>query len=143
MYGPPKDKPNECNARMFLGDDWGDNRCTIRCSLARGHEGRHVEAFKSEQHGRVRISWAMDARFTCERHGIQADDHCHICSEAPVMCSVHGMQDHFMCHKCFDEGPFVCPVHGEQDNNYECSEDGCEHEPEERWTKVYDAPKDR
>ena len=139
MYGPPKDKPNECNARLFIGDDWGDNRSTMRCQLPSGHKGRHQEKYKSDASGLVKITWVKDARFTCERHGIQADDHCHKCDDAPVMCSVHGMQDSYMCFKCSDEGNFVCPVHGEQDNPYGCHEDGCEHPNiDERWTKVYD-----
>src|SRR5256885_305335 len=27
------DVPGECNARLFLADDYGDNVCTLRCQL--------------------------------------------------------------------------------------------------------------
>lgn len=36
MFGPPEDKPGECNARLFIGDDFGDNTTTMRCGLAPG-----------------------------------------------------------------------------------------------------------
>ena len=139
MFQPPKDKPNECNARMFLSDDHGDGRCTIRCGLAPGHKGGHVETYKNDHSGRVKITWVKDERFTCERHGIQPVDECKACYDAPVLCSVHGMQESNTCHKCY-EGNYVCPVHGERDNSYGCWVGDCDHDSEERWTKVYDTP---
>ncbi len=62
MFFPPKtkDKPGECNARLFLSDGYGDGRCTIRCGLVPGHKGPHIEAYKSERSGRVKISWDTD-----------------------------------------------------------------------------------
>ena len=37
-----------CGATLRIGDDFGDNECTFRCQLAKGHEGNHQEIF---QHG--------------------------------------------------------------------------------------------
>ena len=61
MYGPPQDVQGECNARLYLGDDYGDNECTIRCQREPGHEGKHREVFGSD--GRqVTIEWELDER---------------------------------------------------------------------------------
>lgn len=60
MFGPPIDVDGECNARLEIGDDYGDNVCTMRCSLAAGHEGPHTEQF--DRSGPVVITWVSDAR---------------------------------------------------------------------------------
>lgn len=61
MYGPPKDVEGECNARLEIGDDYGDNSCTMRCSLKPGHEGLHKEEFNCYgQH--VIVTWDKDGR---------------------------------------------------------------------------------
>jgi hypothetical protein len=63
--GPPEDVEGECNARLLIGDDYGDNVCTLRCRLAPGHEGPHKEEFKSR--GPVIVTWVCDDR---EDHGV-------------------------------------------------------------------------
>lgn len=139
MFGPPDDKPGECNARLFLGDDYGDNTCTIRCGLLPDHDGNHREVFTRGTSGKVNIAWAKDERHICTWHGIQPWRDCTLCDDAPVMCSVHGMQEFNFCSKCSDE-IFVCPDHGAKgDNRYSCLEEGCKHDIDERWTKVYNA----
>lgn len=35
--------PKTCNAKLVLGDDFGDNDCTFKCSLSRKHLGPHME----------------------------------------------------------------------------------------------------
>lgn len=61
MYGPPKDISGKCNAHLYLGDDYGDNTCTIRCLLPAEHEGVHREEF--ERNGKpVIITWWIDER---------------------------------------------------------------------------------
>jgi hypothetical protein len=64
MFGPPKDVKNECNARLFIGDDFGDNRCTMRCARSPGHEGPHKETFE-RSHGPVSVTWHGDERDRC------------------------------------------------------------------------------
>lgn len=138
MFGGPDDKPGECNARLFLSDDHGDNTCTIRCGLLPDHDGNHREVFTRDTSGKVNIAWAKDERHTCPRHGLQPDRDCTPCNDAPVMCSIHGMRDSDMCMPCCEED-FVCPEHGAEDGNrYSCHEEGCQHNVDERWTKVYD-----
>lgn len=44
MYGAPKDVEGKCNARLELGDDYGDNSCTFLCELNPDHQGRHKES---------------------------------------------------------------------------------------------------
>lgn len=61
MYGPPQDVQGECNARLYLGDDYGDNECTIRCQREPEHEGKHREVFGSDGR-RVIIEWEKDER---------------------------------------------------------------------------------
>lgn len=36
MFGPPKDVLGACNAKIFLGDDYGGNICTVICQLEKG-----------------------------------------------------------------------------------------------------------
>ena len=61
MFGPPKDVEGECNARLHIGDDYGDNCATMRCGLSPGHEGLH-----REEHGEtgnpVVVTWVKDER---------------------------------------------------------------------------------
>lgn len=138
MHFGPKDQPDQCNARLFLGDDHGDNSCTFRCQLPPEHKGQHREKFKRQYSsgGRVSITWAKDERVICEHHGIQPSDDCDLCSEAPVRCSKHGLQTSTMCFQC-SENRFECPDHGLSNNNYCCWEYGCSHSYEtDCWTKV-------
>jgi len=61
--GPPKDVDGECNARLSIGDDYGDNSATIRCGLAPGHDGPHKECYNAGYHGdvnNVTITWDKD-----------------------------------------------------------------------------------
>lgn len=38
-----EEKPKEvCDASIRFGDDVGDNSCTFRCQLAKGHESSHL-----------------------------------------------------------------------------------------------------
>jgi hypothetical protein len=60
MFGPPEDIEGQCNARLEIADDYGDNVCTMRCSLSPKHEGPHKEEFDSN--GPVIITWISDAR---------------------------------------------------------------------------------
>ena len=61
MFGSPKDVAGECNDRLFLADDYGDNDCTIRCSLSPKHKGLHKESFLWEGK-RVTITWEFEKR---------------------------------------------------------------------------------
>lgn len=59
MNGPPDDVEGECNARLYIGDDYGDNHATMRCSLHAGHEGSHQETWRN---GACRLEWDGDDR---------------------------------------------------------------------------------
>lgn len=60
--GEPEDVEGECNARLFIGDNYGDNHATMRCSLEPGHEGPHQERYNSQGSGKVLVEWEQDAR---------------------------------------------------------------------------------
>lgn len=60
-YGEPEDVSGECNAHLYIGDNFGDNHATIRCQLKPGHDGEHVERFKRDE-GNVEIRWELDER---------------------------------------------------------------------------------
>ena len=47
----------ECNRRMSIGDDMGDNEASIRCQLPKGHSGPHQEQYTSGSHGVVTITF--------------------------------------------------------------------------------------
>ena len=48
-----------CPARLYIGDDHGDNYATMRCQLLDGHEAPHRESYLSGS-GRVVITWERD-----------------------------------------------------------------------------------
>lgn len=51
-----------CQAVLYIGDDYGDNRATIRCDLQAPHEGQqHEERFKRGE-SEVAIFWGHDER---------------------------------------------------------------------------------
>jgi len=41
MYGEPEDVAGQCNAHLYIEDNFGDNHATMRCQLALGHAGKH------------------------------------------------------------------------------------------------------
>ena len=61
MFGPPDDVEGQCNARLYLADDYGDNSATMRCSLSSSHEGLHEERF-SRSGFPVIVQWEKDER---------------------------------------------------------------------------------
>ena len=62
MFGPPKDVKGQCNAKLFIGDDYGDNFVTMRCQLKPGHGGAHQEKHEPRQSDgqEVTILWKND-----------------------------------------------------------------------------------
>jgi len=40
------DVPGCCNARLYIGDDHGDNEATLLCQFPAGHPGRHKAEFQ-------------------------------------------------------------------------------------------------
>ena len=52
MYGEPEDVNGECNKRLHIGDNFGDNHATMRCQLAPGHAGLHQERYDG-----VTVTW--------------------------------------------------------------------------------------
>ena len=71
-YGEPKDVVGECNAHLYIADNFGDNHATMRCQLEPHHEGLHEERFHRgvmggmgvipEGSGEVIIQWDEDER---------------------------------------------------------------------------------
>ena len=57
-YGEPEDVEGECNAHLYIGDNFGDNHATMRCQLPKGHEGLHREEFGSDN--KVVVTWEKD-----------------------------------------------------------------------------------
>lgn len=61
MFGPPEDVPGQCNAHLYISDDYGDNEATMRCGLEPGHEGPHKEVF-SRSGQPVVVTWVIDEK---------------------------------------------------------------------------------
>jgi len=59
--GEPEDVQGECNARLFIGDNFNDNHATMRCQLELGHSGMHEEKYGREPQ-RVIVQWEVDER---------------------------------------------------------------------------------
>jgi|GEM_PF-5902792 len=62
MFGPQKDVAGECNARLTIADDYGDNHATVRCQKEPGHAGKHREMYGSRLAGTISIEWERDER---------------------------------------------------------------------------------
>lgn len=58
-YGEPEDVTGCCNARILVGDNYGDNHATFRCELEPGHGGDHRETFRE---GTAVLMWTHDER---------------------------------------------------------------------------------
>jgi hypothetical protein len=72
----PKDITGQCNAHLYLSDDFSDSHITIRCNLKERHKGKHQNCF-----GRGTVTWEKDERYVCAKHGRQLDDWCRQCYE--------------------------------------------------------------
>jgi hypothetical protein len=101
MFGEPKDTENECNARLFIADNYGDGTATMRCQLVPGHDGPHKEEFSrdkdSDEANTVVITWTRDERQMCD-HGCGHWDHEH-----------HGSSSDFECLKVsYDHDTAAC-----------------------------------
>lgn len=62
MFGEPEDTEGECNARLYIGDNFGDNHATMRCELLPGHGGLHKESYTVPMGGEVVVTWEKDER---------------------------------------------------------------------------------
>ena len=62
-YGEPEDVEGQCNAHLYIGDNFGDNHATMRCQLSPDHEGLHQEKYRtSPPGGEGVVTWEMDER---------------------------------------------------------------------------------
>lgn len=80
-----------CGAKLFLGDDFGDNTTTMTCQLPSGHEGQHAESFKrsncndtAAEPGEVSVVWTHDERYRCPKHGLVDEPYCSTCMAEEV-----------------------------------------------------------
>jgi hypothetical protein len=106
MFGEPSDKERECNARLFIADNYGDGTASIRCQLAPGHEGLHQEQFERRGHT-VTITWAIDERERCS-HGCGQWEHAHKAEDdyGAILCSRDADDHEFSdCAFCNPEVP--------------------------------------
>lgn len=78
--GTCRDVAGQCNAHLYIGDDYGDNSSTMRCQLAPGHGGEHEERFQRPG-GSVVVRW-------------EADERCY------HDCAAELHDDHWYCSKC-------------------------------------------
>lgn len=65
MWGPPPDVEGECNARLRIADDYGDNVGTMRCQRPVGHEGPHQERWRLDRERGAHnctVTWEGDDR---------------------------------------------------------------------------------
>jgi hypothetical protein len=70
-----RDVPGQCNAHFEVGDDHGDNLCTMRCGRVVGHGGDHIDRWTytgaDDQAHEAEFRWAVaqkpwDAPSPCE-----------------------------------------------------------------------------
>jgi len=110
MFGEPEDVEGECNARLYLGDNYGDGTCTIRCQQDLGHEGKHRETFEREGEP-VEITWVVDESAVCT-----------LCEKRD---QAHMLTDGKCCFKCTKCGGFK-RLYRQHEGSDECDE--CVHQ---------------
>ena len=120
MFGEPDDVDGECNARLFVGDCYGDNHATMRCQLAPEHDGLHREVYNSGKAGEVTVTWEHNAREKCD-HGCGQWRDAH---DDAVVCLKNAEDHEFstcrLCHEGRD--PHVCACGAEYygSKHYRC-----------------------
>jgi hypothetical protein len=120
MYGPEPTKPGECGARLWIGDDYGDNSATMVCRLPEGHEGWHEETWGQEGERKL-IRWEKDQRKRCQHCG-KWEHECD--SDGSTGCPRYSYTHHFM----------TCPVCIKEHDLHPTPEDYAEAEAErEHW----------
>lgn len=110
MFGEPSDVDGECNARLFIGDNYGDGTATMRCQRAPNHEELHQEQFERKG-GLVTITWTADERERCD-HGCGQWDYAHRSEDVqcPKNADDHERSDCGFCHP--GEPPLTCAACG-------------------------------
>lgn len=122
-YGEPDDKKGECNAWLHIYDNHGDNHATMRCHLAEGHGGRHLETFcngdddKGPTSHDCVIYWEGDDRIElCHECDQPRTDHAEGCRRKRLQCPrCKGLgrdpdPTHMgWCSQCSGMGTFIPP----------------------------------
>jgi hypothetical protein len=110
MFGEPPDTDDACNARLFIGDNYGDGTATMRCQLPPNHGELHREQFERKG-GTVTITWVADERERCD-HGCGQWDHAHgspyddNAIQCPKDADDHEYSDCTHCHP--EDQPLTC-----------------------------------
>lgn len=110
MFGEPEDVGGECNARLFIADNYGDGSASMRCQLAFAHEGPHREQFERPG-GTVTVTWVADERERCD-HGCGQWRHDH--RDETIVCPKDADDHEFSdCAFCFlGEPALICAACG-------------------------------
>lgn len=97
-----------CGATLVMGDDFGDNSCTMHCGLDAGHTGDHKEIGSLYGDNPYRVTWEKDMRHTCSACKKLAEHVEHCYADVP---------EHYeeFCADCMTQGEGVldrrCPAH--------------------------------
>lgn len=86
-FGEPEDVPGDCNARLYIGDNFGDGHATMRCGLPASHEGLHCETYSARNGGQVTVTWEK-----CERQAEadqEAETAAAVCCRCGHLNAVH------------------------------------------------------
>jgi hypothetical protein len=60
-FGEPRDIGGQCNAKLYIADNYCDNHATMRCQLVVGHDGEHKETYDVGDQN-VCVTWTVDER---------------------------------------------------------------------------------
>jgi len=50
----------KCKAVLSIGDDYGDNSCTMHCQLDKRHAGSHFETYINSTQQKVVVTWSKE-----------------------------------------------------------------------------------
>lgn len=94
-YGEPEDVTGQCNARLFIADNFGDNHATMRCQLEPTHDGLHREQYDAQRGGPVVVTWEKDARRKCDH--CDQWEHAHDYDNCPRHADGHDVEACTIC----------------------------------------------
>lgn len=89
-----------CSASLRMGDDFGDNPCTFKCKLPKGHEGLHIEHGNFINKHPYVFTWHGDMR-----------ERCVDCDDLKVDCNICDQCDGTVCWPCLEQnevGVYLC-----------------------------------
>lgn len=74
MFDQTTNIPTKCGACLYLGDDFGDNTATLRCTEPIEHHPPHRKLYvRRDGSQRIEVTWTEDEREQCAECKMKVD----------------------------------------------------------------------